>query len=205
MAAIRSALGSFCVQAWPGKGSVNDHQRESPNRHTGVLRGLDDESDPRRLLRVPNPFNRNQISRISLLPSDVEVIVFWTRNPKPLMRYLTRWTRSGFVLLPVHHPWLSTGNRSEMPTARCSDTGFQSFRTMLAQPRRLAFDPIVFSEKTRDFHKRRFAEIAGEWLDTNRAVVSVVDDYRKAEPRMKPEALFGLPKVRSRGVRSHER
>ena len=34
---------------------------------------------------VPNPFNGDQISRISLLPPDTDVIVFWTRNPKPLI------------------------------------------------------------------------------------------------------------------------
>ena len=39
---------------------------------------------------VPNPFNPQQVARVSLLPSDVEAIVFWTRNPRPLMRSLVR-------------------------------------------------------------------------------------------------------------------
>ena len=47
---------------------------------------------------VPNPFSRKQISRISFLPSDVEAIVFWTRNPKPLMRHL-----SEMDLLGLHY------------------------------------------------------------------------------------------------------
>ena len=49
------------------------------------------------------------------------------------------------------------------------------------------YDPIVFSVKmTPDYHKRRFAQVAGELAGyTKRAVVSVVDSYRKAEPRMK--------------------
>ena len=37
---------------------------------------------------VPNPFDRNQASRVSLKPEDVDAIVFWTRNPRPLMPYL---------------------------------------------------------------------------------------------------------------------
>mgnify|MGYP000971956790 CR=1 FL=1 len=37
---------------------------------------------------VANPFNRNQISRVALGPQDVDVIVFWTRNPRPLFRHL---------------------------------------------------------------------------------------------------------------------
>jgi hypothetical protein len=33
---------------------------------------------------VPNPYNRKQVSRVSLAPNDVAAIVFWTRNPRPL-------------------------------------------------------------------------------------------------------------------------
>jgi hypothetical protein len=34
---------------------------------------------------VANPYNRNQVTRISLRPEDVDAIVFGTRNPRPLM------------------------------------------------------------------------------------------------------------------------
>ncbi|MCX8024216.1 MAG: DUF1848 domain-containing protein, partial [Thermanaerothrix sp.] len=37
---------------------------------------------------VPNPFNHNQVSYVSLKPEDVDIIVFWTRNPAPLIPYL---------------------------------------------------------------------------------------------------------------------
>ncbi len=37
---------------------------------------------------VVNPRNENQISRISLTPSDVDCIVFWTKNATPLENYL---------------------------------------------------------------------------------------------------------------------
>ncbi len=30
---------------------------------------------------VPNPFNHEQVSRVSLKPEDVNVIVFWTAQP----------------------------------------------------------------------------------------------------------------------------
>ena len=45
---------------------------------------------------VPNPFNRNQVSRISLRPEDVDAIVFWTRNPRPLMPYLDELDSRGY-------------------------------------------------------------------------------------------------------------
>ena len=45
---------------------------------------------------VANPFNRNQVTRISLKPEDVDAIVFWTRNPRPLMPYLDELDSRGY-------------------------------------------------------------------------------------------------------------
>ena len=45
---------------------------------------------------VVNPFNRNQVTRISLKPEDVDAIVFWTRNPRPLMAYLDELDSRGY-------------------------------------------------------------------------------------------------------------
>ncbi len=45
---------------------------------------------------VPNPVNRTQASRISLRPEDVDAIVFWTRNPRPLMPYLDELDSRGY-------------------------------------------------------------------------------------------------------------
>ena len=36
-----------------------------------------------------NPFNRKQVSRISLRPEDVDCIVFWTKNAAPMLPHLT--------------------------------------------------------------------------------------------------------------------
>ena len=45
---------------------------------------------------VPNPFNRNQVSMVSLKPEDVDVIVFWTRNPRPLFPHLAELDQRGY-------------------------------------------------------------------------------------------------------------
>ena len=45
---------------------------------------------------VPNPFNPRQISRISLAPEDVDVIVFWTRHARPLFPYLRELDERGY-------------------------------------------------------------------------------------------------------------
>ena len=45
---------------------------------------------------VANPFNRNQVTWISLKPEDVDAIVFWTRNPRPLFLYLDELDSRGY-------------------------------------------------------------------------------------------------------------
>ncbi|MBF4322684.1 DUF1848 family protein, partial [Vibrio anguillarum] len=47
-------------------------------------------------LLTRNPFNANQIKRISLRPDDVDLIVFWTRNPQMLMRHLSELNQRGY-------------------------------------------------------------------------------------------------------------
>ena len=137
---------------------------------------------------VPNPSNRKQVSRISLLPADVEVIVFWTRNPKPLMRYLSEMDSLG---LRYYFQFSILGYPREIdPKCPPLETAVQVFQKLADHigPCRVVwrYDPIVFDAMTSaDYHKRRFAEIAAELNGhTNRVVISVVDDYRKAKPRM---------------------
>lgn len=40
-------------------------------------------------VQVRNPVNAGQVRRISLLPADVDCIVFWTKNPAPLLDKLS--------------------------------------------------------------------------------------------------------------------
>ena len=45
---------------------------------------------------VPNPFNPRIVSYVSLAPQDVDVIVFWTRHPRPLLPHLEELDRRGY-------------------------------------------------------------------------------------------------------------
>ena len=37
---------------------------------------------------VRNPLNARQVSRVSLSPDVVDCIVFWTKNPRPMLSHL---------------------------------------------------------------------------------------------------------------------
>jgi hypothetical protein len=144
---------------------------------------------------VPNPCNRNQVSSISLRPEDVDVIVFWTRNPLPLLPYLeeldSRGYRYYFQYTILGYP--REIERHAPPLATAIET-FRELSERLGSGRVIwRYDPIVFTGLTPPaFHRENFQRLAESLRGcTRRSVVSIVDMYRKTESRLKE--LEGTP------------
>lgn len=138
---------------------------------------------------VPNPFNRKQVSYVSLKPKDVDVIIFWTRNPKPLFSHLVKFNQQGF-----HYYFQYTVlNNPRIIDEKVPDleTSLKTFKALaeLIGPERVIwrYDPIFFSEITGiQFHIDNYKYIAGQLKGyTKRSVISIVDMYNKAKGRLK--------------------
>jgi len=144
---------------------------------------------------VANPYNRNQVTTISLKPEDVDAIVFWTRNPRPLMPYLDELDSRGYRYY-VQFTILGYPREidAKSPPAATAVEAFRELADRLG-PRRVIwrYDPIVFSGLTPSaFHQENFQRLAESLRGhTRRAVVSIVDIYRKIEKRLKK--LEGTP------------
>jgi hypothetical protein len=142
---------------------------------------------------VPNPFNRDQVTRVSLRPEDVDVIVFWTRNLRPLFRHLDELDRLGyryyFQYTLLNNPRPIDAACPPLPMALCS------FRELAARvgPERVIwrYDPIILSNMTdTDFHRRTYMQIAEALRGhTQRSVVSLMDVYRKAVKRLQKSGV----------------
>ncbi len=145
---------------------------------------------------VPNPFNRNQISRVSLEPSDVDVIVFWTRNPRPLMAHLAELDDRGYRYYFLQT--LMANPRRIDPGSPSVEAAIETFRDLSERigPERVIwrYDPIFLSTITDPaFHVEAFRHIARELRGcTTRCVVSIVHRYRKIERRIKELASQGI-------------
>jgi hypothetical protein len=137
---------------------------------------------------VPNPFNSRQIARVSLDPEDVDAIVFWTRNPLPLMSSLEELDQRGFCYY-FHFTLLGY--------PRFLDQNVPSFNNFIENFRALSgaigadrviwrYDPIVITPRTGiSFHLENFERIADSLKDhTNKCVISLVDMYRKSKRRL---------------------
>lgn len=142
-----------------------------------------------RWVDVANPFNRRQVSRVSLSPGDVDVIVFWTKNPAPFMGHLDEIDRMGFpyYFLFTVNDYSAHLEPAVPPLPDRLDT-FRRLSDRLGPDRVIwRYDPIILSDRfTPSFHLQAFGRIAGSLRGkTNRVLVSVVDFYRKTERRIR--------------------
>lgn len=138
-------------------------------------------------LYVRNPMNARQISKISLSPEVVDCIVFWTKNPAPMMErlselrdyhYYFQFTLTGYGRdIECHVPHKKN---VIIPT-------FQELSARIGKEKVIwRYDPILFTEKyTMEYHLSAFAQIAEALCGyTDKCVISFVDIYGKNRKSM---------------------
>ncbi|WP_442765777.1 DUF1848 family protein [Sulfurospirillum cavolei] len=130
-----------------------------------------------------NPFNANQIKKIILTPYHVDAIVFWTRNPKPLMKYLDELDEKGFK---YYFQYTITGYPRELekhtPHPMKAIETFTELSEKIGKEKVIwRYDPIIFTEYTHfDEHVRLFEKISTHLESkTDKVVISFADPYKK--------------------------
>lgn len=141
---------------------------------------------------VRNPMNIHQVSRVSLAPDVVDGIVFWSKNPTPMLSeldalrdymYYFQFTLTAYG--QDIEPNVPDKEKIAIPTfQRLSDT---------IGPERVIwrYDPIFLSAKyTLDHHIRCFEELAKQLSPyTKQCVISFLDFYRNTARRMSATGL----------------
>jgi len=138
--------------------------------------------------QVPNPLNYNQLSYVSLKPEDVAAIVFWSKNPKPMLKYLPelddRGFRYYFQFAVNDYPSILEPN---IPSLQMRLETFREISNHVTPLRAIwRYDPIIISNYTPpDFHRDKFSAIADALKGyTKRVMVSLIDYYRKTDRRL---------------------
>ncbi len=137
---------------------------------------------------VPNPLNPKQVFRVSLSPHDVDAIVFWSKNPLPLLSRLDEVDDMGFryyfqFTLNDYPAALEPGLP---PIEKRVDIFLQLSQRIGPQRVVWRYDPIIISNLTPvGYHCERFSWLA-ERLNgaTHRVMVSFVCLYRKTMRRL---------------------
>lgn len=137
---------------------------------------------------VLNPFNPSQHKQVSLHPNEIDAIVFWTRNARPLFQYLDELDRAGYNYLFLY---TITGYGPPLET-KCPPLEYavKTFNNLSQRvgPSRVVwrFDPIVYMQgRGEHWIIERFEQIV-RYLDgyTERVIISFLDFYRKVERRL---------------------
>ena len=137
---------------------------------------------------VRNPMNARQISRISLSPEAVDGIVFWTKNPVPMMSRLGELE----PYLYYFQFTLTAYGRDVEPNLPGKNgvliPAFQELSRMAGRERVVwRYDPIFLSDRyTVEYHCRYFRVLAaklGEY--TEKCTVSFLDFYRSTARNMR--------------------
>ncbi len=129
---------------------------------------------------VRNPMNHRQVSRIVLSPDRVDGMVFWTKNPRPVLDRLSELARYPYyfqcTITPYGRdmePFIPDKNRVVIPA-------FQELSRRIG-PKRVIwrYDPVILTGKyTISYHIRVFTQMAARLSGyTQKCIISFADDY----------------------------
>lgn len=139
-------------------------------------------------LYVKNPMNDHQVSKIEITPELVDCIVFWTKNPVGIMKYLDELSD-----YPYYFQFTLTGygkdiERNVPDKKNVMIPRFRELSEKIGKKRVIwRYDPIMFTEKyTEEYHLQAFRAIAESLRGyTEKCVISFVDLYRKNKTFLK--------------------
>lgn len=132
---------------------------------------------------VPNPFNPRQIARISLLPEDLDAIVFWSKNPGPMFRFLPEVENMGyrFYFLYTLNAYPHALEPHLPPLTERISTFIELSKRIGHRRVIWRYDPIILSNRTdASFHRKTFDSLCQQLAGrTHRVIISIITLYRK--------------------------
>ena len=136
---------------------------------------------------VRNPMNIHQVSKVMLSPEVVDCIVFWSKNPRPMLARLDELKDYMYYFQYTINAY-DKGMEQSVPRKDGIINTFKELSDKIG-PKRVIwrYDPILLTEKMdADYHVKYFEEIAKRLEGrTNTCVISFVDLYKKTQSNLK--------------------
>ena len=144
-----------------------------------------------------NPMNPKQISRIELTPETVDCIVFWTKNPKPMLSHLSELEQYPYYFQFTLTSY-GTDVEANVPHKReVMIPVFQKLSEAIGRNRVIwRYDPILFTKRyTPEYHVKAFRRMAEALRGyTGKSVISFVDTYAKNRKKLQELGVYDLSK-----------
>jgi hypothetical protein len=133
---------------------------------------------------VRNPFNPKLVSRIYF--DDVDLIVFCTKNPRPIIKYLNQ------IKKPIlFHTTLTPYKEDIEPNVKNKSEVIKAIKEVSQiigkENLLIRYDPIFLSDKYNlEYHKKAFEKMCSLLSGyTDRIIVSFIDDYKNVRNNAK--------------------
>ena len=139
-----------------------------------------------------NPVNIHQISKIDLNPNVVDCIVFWSKNPKPIVEKLQSIKEYAYYFQFTLNPY----DRDVEVKLSCKDEILETFKKLsdTIGPQRVIwrYDPVLLNGKyTVSYHIDKFYEFAGKLKGyTGKVTFSFIDFYKKTAENIKSIGVY---------------
>lgn len=140
---------------------------------------------------VRNPMNAHQIGQVSLSPKVVDGIVFWTKNPIPMLDRLDELRDYMYYFQFTLTSYGVNAEQNIPSKSRVIVPAFQRLSDAIGPDRVIwRYDPIFLSETyTMDYHIRYFEKLAKRLSPyTKKCTISFLDTYDKTKRNIAPLA-----------------
>ena len=131
---------------------------------------------------VRNPRNPHQVSEIPLSPDVIDGIVFWTKNPIPMLPYLDRLRDYPYYFQFTLNPYGTDIERNVPSKNNIVIPAFQRLSSEIGKARVVwRYDPILLTEKySMEYHITYFRLLADRLADYTEkcTVLSLIHIYK---------------------------
>lgn len=143
---------------------------------------------------VRNPMNIHQISKIDLSPDVVDCIVFWSKNPEPIIKKLAALTDYMYYFQFTLNAY-DKDFETNLPSLSARIDTFQALSDLIGKKRVVwRYDPIIINDKySIDWHVKKFEYLTERLcFYTEKVTISFIDLYTKIAHSIKGKNIYEL-------------
>lgn len=151
---------------------------------------------------VRNPLNLHQVSRISLRPEVVDGLVFWTKNPEPMLKQLSVLDAYAYYFQFTLNAYAADVEAALPPLAVRIEIFRQLAQKIGAERMIWRYDPILLSARyDLQYHAAVFEELAAQLADsTKKCIISFLDYYPKIKAGLQLETCAEAIELADLGI-----
>lgn len=145
---------------------------------------------------VRNPMNIHRVNRIELNKDVIDGIVFWTKNPKPMMKHLDKLNGIPFYFQFSLNPY-STDIETNIPSKNDSiiPTFIELSNSIGKEKVVWRYDPILINQKySLEYHTKYFTLLCEKLSPyTEKCTISFIDLYRNIAKNLMQSGITSIP------------